>query len=330
MHIVLLISLFLTIPVHAVKTNNKNFSTIYTHGLDSGPTQAAKYIPEHITWLTGETVTCTDGVNVLFEPITAPAMSEINMRNTDTDKWYSFFKQITCKITALIGLKAYGISVKQCSQPGLTLAGHGLSLSLKNIGQDADLAKLKAAYEEHKNNYTQERIMYASSNGAATTCTFICEEHPDIKAAVLEGCFDSVSNTITERYEWLLGKRGVSCAESLLQKITSWRKDGISPISVVNKWPAHVPVLFITSLKDTIVPAACTKNLVKELKENVPQALVYLLVLKNSRHPCYVFDDAQDKELYENVVHAFYKTYGIPYDAAKAERGMPHLEAIKQ
>src|SRR5258708_7818178 len=98
------------------------FATIFCHGLDSGPIQAAKLKPKHISSVTGETITCSRGVDVLHGPITAPAMSEIIIRNTATDHWRTpsaITKQLFCKITALIALKGYGISVEQSKKPGI-------------------------------------------------------------------------------------------------------------------------------------------------------------------------------------------------------------------
>jgi hypothetical protein len=317
-------------PLATKNEEPKNFSTIFCHGLDAGPLQAAKYIKEHVTSQTGEKIISPQAIEILHAPITAPCMSEIMLRDLKKDNYRSLsavWKQSVAAVVAYLRKKQFGIKVERNSANPITLDGHGLNVFANNIGQQADQEKLKTAYDNHVMQYPEHtRIMYGCSRGAAATFSFICLNKPAIKAAILEGCFDSVPGVIEQRFKWIVGKKGLPFVETLLTKLTSWNKAGIEPIKVAHQWPAEVPVLFITSHKDKEVPIACTKNLINELKKQVPQAKVYLLELQHSSHPRYAFDHPEDRIMYENVVHAFYQKYGITCDEAKAAAGAQFLQ----
>lgn len=81
-----------------------------------------------------------------------------------------------------------------------------------------------------------------------------------------------------------------------------------------------IPLLLVTSLKDGLVPPQSTIGLYKRLIER-DHKRVHLLVLKRSLHPTYMIDDLEDKTMYENVVHAFYKQYNLPHNSKKAALG---------
>ena len=86
-----------------------------------------------------------------------------------------------------------------------------------------------------------------------------------------------------------------------------------------------IPLLFVTSLKDGLVPPQGTMSLYNLLKARGFKK-IHLLVLKKSIHPCYMISHDDDRTLYETVVHAFYKHYGLPHNAAKAAQGQAEFE----
>ena len=103
---------------------------------------------------------------------------------------------------------------------------------------------------------------------------------------------------------------------------------GISPLKLVNNFPANVPVVFITSEKDTIVFPENTQNIANALFQRGLND-VYVLKLKNSRHPLYAYDDKQDHDTYEAFIHAIYKKYGLAHNAGLAEKGADLIETCK-
>jgi hypothetical protein len=48
---------------------------------------------------------------------------------------------------------------------------------------------------------------------------------------------------------------------------------------------------------------------------------VYLLKLKKSSHPSYMFDDPEDRDKYEVFIHAIYKKYNLKHEPKLAEKG---------
>lgn len=308
----------------------ENYSTVFCHGLNAGPTQAAKLKPEFTCSITGERITCSKGIDVLIGTITTPVMSEIVLlpKKRSWSLTDAYYRRIAGRISKK-HTQEYGITVHQNNHE-ITLDGHGKDLSKTVIGQEADIEKLQKAFDEHRQRYPEDKyILYGCSRGAAATFTMVClnknkNSLNNVKAVVLEGCFDSVTAVLKQRYG--------SVAPLALQFATlkmAYNKDGISPLTVAHDWPANIPVLFITSKIDTEVPIERTQALIEKLKQQVPQAQVHLVVLENSRHPRYALDNEEDKKRYENGVHAFYKKYNIPHDAAKAARGASVLHEVK-
>jgi hypothetical protein len=141
----------------------------------------------------------------------------------------------------------------------------------------------------------------------------------------LEGCFDSLDGLAPVRWPWLYRIGGFSLASSILEKMTSYERSGISPISSVAKFPQDVPVLFITSKVDREVPYVCAEHLAKALVQ-AGHKQVYFLSLNHSSHVGYMCDDKDDKALYEKVVHALYQKLNLPYIPSLAEQGKDLLE----
>lgn len=317
------------LPFLSSAEQGSGYPTLFCHGLHGGPVQAAKYIPKH-TALTGETINSPHATEFLSEPLCAPVFPEVSLRNTKTD---SRRKTAVCKILGAFDKKMFGYQIEPLATPGLTLAGRGLCIFKNSFAQQPDLDVLASAYKKHhQENPNHKMLLWGCSRGAAAACTFACthaaEVAQQVQLVVLEGCFDSSVSVIEKRFK-RFGKRGIAQIKKFFEKNTQWRENGISPLAVLDKWPDNVPVLFVTSRKDTVVPMECTINCAKKLKELKPNTDVYLLILNKSSHSGYVFDDPADRALYDVVVHAFYQKYGWKHDPAKAALGAAKLERIK-
>lgn len=114
----------------------------------------------------------------------------------------------------------------------------------------------------------------------------------------------------------------------LLSKVTCYKKDGGSPLDDVERFPKHLPVAFIASEADRVVPSECTKDLVEALV-NAGHQEVYFLRLKASSHSKYMMDNPQDAADYQHFVHALYKKYSLPYIEEYANLGQSLLEACR-
>lgn len=190
------------------------------------------------------------------------------------------------------------------------LSTHKLDAAAINIGQELDVQLFSDFYDEHVKtlHQGQDVVLYGFSRGAATIFNFMAtvyskktKDKKRVKAVVLEACFDSVQ----------------SLAHSLslnwfCDLFPAYNKEGIEPIKVVHNFPKDVPILFVTSLEDEIVPHQCVSNMYNLLKKYGHKE-VYLLELCNSRHTRYMMTSEKEKTAYFTAVHTFYKECGLSY-----------------
>lgn len=208
--------------------------------------------------------------------------------------------------------------------PQTSLKAHIIRLDQFNLGQEQDLAEHKKRVERCRAaNPEANIVLYGVSRGSLTTFTaYAQEQYAGVKAVVLEGCPSSIPDVINTRY----GMYVLRLYKKHIKRICAHDPEGISALACVDKFPKGTPVLFVTSDKDKIVPAACTKRLARKLAD-AGHKDVYCVVLKKSSHIGYCFDDKIDAQNYQNTVHAFYKKYGVSgYNEAYAQAGAELLE----
>jgi hypothetical protein len=159
-------------------------------------------------------------------------------------------------------------------------------------------------------------ILYGVSRGAATTFNALCtHQYSNVRLVILEGIFDSIPTMLPIRFP-----RTSSLALSALERLTSFRRDGPSPITLAEKCPAHIPLVFISSKIDTEVPLASTRKLIDYLMKRGQNA-IYHLVLDRSSHAGYPLENAQDRTAYATLLHAIYRRYRLPHIVRLADAG---------
>ena len=121
-------------------------------------------------------------------------------------------------------------------------------------------------------------------------------------------------------------KNGYAVFFSLLVRSYKW--NGPSARKYAEIITDDVPLLLVGSLRDGLVAPQCIIYLYKRLIERGHKK-VHFLMLQASSHPCYMLDNIEDKELYESVVHAFYKHYNLPHNKEKAQIGAPLFAATQ-
>lgn len=167
-----------------------------------------------------------------------------------------------------------------------------------SCAQDEDVKTLVDRYRSCilKNPNHSEIILWGASRGAATVfCTVALHEElwNHVKCIVLEGCFDNVRNVFHSYYGTFFG----NIIYDLGKYFTKHSSNSYSPIDLVDRFPKHIKVLFITSNKDEIVDRERTLNLVSSLRE-AGHTNNELLILKNSTHNGYSIEDREDKNNY--------------------------------
>jgi len=345
--IVSIVSIFLLLSVSLqaqewINPSQKKVWTVFYQGMNGSQTQGAKYtgLRGFISPTTGEHVICTKAIDVIKDIWVNPEIDEVIPAPMKRN-WMALMLQPKALIynvwqrshELISGLsnKGYCTDVKNISSQALasTIASHSLVVSKINLGQEGDLANHRIRFDSLRQEHSDDDvILMGVSRGAATTfqsASLLNRQNVDllknVRLIILEGCFDSVGHTAQERHPWLLKYNCVfDSFLASLEHVTSFKRDGAAPIKVVADFPQHIPVVFITSLKDYAVPAVCTKDLVKSLIQHGHQD-VYLLELKNSSHPRYMMDDANDALNYLHFMHALYKKYNLPYIPDYADKG---------
>ena len=228
------------------------------------------------------------------------------------------------------------ISVTGESTNNLTVDSFGIAVDKINIGQQEDIALLDERYDQLVMQHPDTPIvLFGFSRGAATVFNFMATKytHKDcknVKAVVLEGCFDAMAHLFVHQMPLLkLIPRSSNVMHQLLGlTLPAYNKDAIAPIEVASLFPQDVPLLFVTSLKDEVVPINATRGLAYAV-HNAGHEHVYLLELSHSTHTRYMIDCKLDAQLFESVAHAFYSQYGLSHDIQCANNGIQKLQAIQ-
>lgn len=295
--------------------DKKHYSYIFAPGMGGTDAQLARYLPS-FTASTGEQITSANGLNLLDEPVSIATFAEVTLKQVNGT--YNPLSHLEYFCTGLSN-KKYGVTVTKPEKwsGSCSVSGQSFNVFNINIGQDADITCLYETYLKHIERYPDTQIIgYGTSRGAATMFNFISWYQPKcVSALVLEGIFDTPDHVLRYRYGCLY-----PLVDKVLQSVTSYKKDGPSPLVNACEMPKDIPILLVTSLIDVAVPSECTLNVYTTLCA-AGHKKVHLLILKNSKHPSYTLDDEQDKHDYKTVVHAFYKNYGLPHIPEWAEQG---------
>lgn len=307
---------------------NKQVAYLYAPGLFGSEFIMSRYCPEFMA-MTGEKITCVKGGHVIGQPHKSVVFNDVNLNKPKNSSWHpvtvlvnKFRSSVFPRAESFFDDK-YGIKIADNPTSQLSVVNYFPKLASSDIGQQNDINILSQAYFELVSQYPDlDIVLYGDSRGAATSFNFLALNRPSqVRAAVLEGIFDTVPHCIKH---FIHDHKSSITEESLhyvLAKLTGkYRKDGINPLKSADLIDDHVPILFVASLKDGVVPAQSSLNLYKKLK-NRGHKQVHLLILQKSLHPIYMLDDLDDKIAYETVVHAFYKHYNLPHNAQKAAQG---------
>jgi hypothetical protein len=328
----------------------------FAAGVFSSEAVAAKYCPSFMA-STGEIVSSPAGINIMQHPRTCNfaeinlshdrlfegaiflsrfAESAVDLSlahvafkflpiNTDyveNGLWlgyagYVFWRPLWLQITQG-ALKKYQIAVTgNPHRQNQSVQGHSVDLFKLNLGQQDDVNIFKNSILKSIKENEKSVIVSCSRGGATAFETFVqldVEGQSDkIAAVICEGIFDSIPNLMKNASAF----QKIKMAALMYIPITKFKRDGISPIDMVEKLRTKdKPIALVTSLKDVEVPAANVVNLYRKLVESGQQN-VHILILKDSDHPAYPVQ--QEKAVYEGFIHNFYLNYQLPYIASHAD-----------
>lgn len=189
------------------------------------------------------------------------------------------------------------------------------------LAQEDDIQALNTVYKQvRQETPTSKIVLVGMSRGAATIITFVATEQPKyIKALILEAPFDTVERIMTQlKKKYAHAPQATREAVFNFWRFPKYKKQGIKPLTVIDKIDKNIPVLLIHSRQDTLIPIASSRTLYKKLKATGHKH-VHLLELPYGEHAQYQLGKSAAQ--YTQVVHAFYKKYDIPHDSALARKG---------
>ncbi|CDK30576.1 alpha/beta hydrolase [Candidatus Babela massiliensis] len=200
-----------------------------------------------------------------------------------------------------------------------------------NLAQDKDVETLDNIYKECLKDEAVNKIVLVGVSRGASTIINYASRHPEkLAAVVLESPFDSIEKIIEYQLNrkyvgWIPGIKHLF-HKIIERKYPNYDKNGIRPIDIVKSLPKNLPILFVHSKKDRLIPIKSSIRLYKQLK-STGHNNVYLLKLNDGEHASYQW--GTDANNYQTVVHAFYKKHDIEHIEELAQLGERLLEASK-
>lgn len=184
-----------------------------------------------------------------------------------------------------------------------------------SFGQENELAALQNAYNQIEKEET-DIILVGVSRGASAASVFMGSgECKKVKAVILISPFAHVYDVFKTNFFY-----------RLFIKISKYEHKGKHPIDWMPKMNKNIPALFVCSKTDKTVPCFSTIRLYKKLLSSGHKD-AYLLCLDVGKHAKFL--KAPEAEKFQNVTHAFYKQYGLPYNENFAIAGQQALQDCK-
>lgn len=193
-----------------------------------------------------------------------------------------------------------------------------------NLGQQLDIDRLCAAHAHAKNELPEhEVVLVGLSRGSVTIINYLATHTPqDVRAVILESPFDTFKNVVKHLLRRFY-MHWIPFASKIGMKLSGVHfpmldKKGIFPLDVIKKTPHDIPVLFVHSKKDKVIPINSSRTLYAQLKA-AGHEHAYLLELPSGSHGKLLM--SEHAQLYHCVVQAFYKRYDLPHDPKSAQKG---------
>lgn len=316
--------------------------TLFFQGINSSQTQILKYTgTREVSATTGENMHSKGRngllpLSIIYAPYLSPENPDIALFGLALFSPKNLFQlplNVTSLFISFFSNIYYGCQFSGTHRTTESVKAHTVKLFEISVGQDADIAAHKAKYDDwkRKNPIRKKLILFGVSRGtAATFCAYTKHQYPEVKLVVLEGAIDSIPDVFRNRAARYTHSRtmqnfAVGAVNKALSIFTKFKPDGISPIACVDQYPENVPTVFITSKIDNEVPCENTKRIAQALA-NRGKNEVYLLVLENSSHPAYMYDNESDRNKYEAFIHAIYEKYELPFDSVLAKIGKQYVD----
>ena len=208
-----------------------------------------------------------------------------------------------------------------------SINNYALDIPKTNFGQEEDIKHLNDIYLEwKKQNSSKKKLIFWGYSGGCGAVTGALKkyQYEEVKLVVLEGCFYSVEHNL-DQFVYRPFSKLLNWGLTLF---TNYRKDGTAPCDNLDRYPAGIPFVFITSDNDRIIHHNSSEALAKALVARGKNP-VYFLKLKDAHHHNYPTGSKKERKEIQNVMHAIYEKYNLtPYRPEFAEKGRPLLIKI--
>lgn len=188
-----------------------------------------------------------------------------------------------------------------------------------SLGQELEIAFLHTQLSQIQDDC----VLFGRSLGAASLITYLghLAEHNlshtiQVKALIVEAPFDTIENVLWNRFSLLNWTGLVRLGRKILYQ--NYNSKGIKPLDSIEKIFPNIPILFVHSKKDTLIHWKSSLRLYKRLCQQ-GRKNVHFFILDAADHNNAT--EGSDGLNYRNVVHAFYKKYGLPHDSDFACQG---------
>ena len=184
-----------------------------------------------------------------------------------------------------------------------------IDYSKASVAGEGDVALHRTLVQQAVTDAPHKRlVLFGTSKGAATTLVSMADMPSELRAhialVILEAPFDSVESLVPDTYGPWLGA-GVL---QFLTSCTSFQRNQTTPLAAADAFPLDVPVAFVTSEIDKVVPEAHTQPLIAKLHERKHPHL-HELRLKHSHHHILSRSHPEDTARYLNFVNNLYEQY---------------------
>jgi hypothetical protein len=157
---------------------------------------------------------------------------------------------------------------------------------------------------------TSKIVLFGTSRGASTVISSLTSltvsERQRIALVIVEAPFDNVPSIVRTRFGPNIG----SFLLNVLEKFGRYKPGQFSPLQAVlhPDFPLEIPIAFVTSKVDSIVPCEHTMVLHDALQKRNHSHL-YHLELEHSSHNGMSLDNPSDIKAYGHFVHDLYEKY---------------------
>jgi hypothetical protein len=281
------------------KIERDHIVTFYFQGNNASRAQASKYTGgKPITYTKDDdryTAICPQAPLILHNIYEHPELHDVGY-NPNYSPWHWICKGIThCENTA----------------KGIQAPAHCFYITRWNVGGATDLDHYLRYFRQMllETPLDKKIAIFGPSRGASLTLIAMSqltpEEQSRVSLVIVEAPFDSFPNVLNS-WPYLRYLSGMQLY--LISRLGLYHPSQLTPIGTIHQIPHTVPIAFITSERDTVVPKACTLNLIERLRET-GHPNVWHCELRNSSHDGMTLEDIDDRRQYYEFINGLYDTF---------------------